>query len=90
MFTVYAIYNTDKEKIYIGHTAEIERRLKRHKGKLPNAKKSFTAKNKGQWLLVYGEEFKTRRETIKRERELKSAKGRESIKTFINKKIKRP
>ena len=48
-------------------------------------KKSFTSKNDGLWVLVYKEEFKTRSEAVKREKQLKSSRGREFIKNLINK-----
>ena len=83
MLYVYAIKN-NKEKIYIGHTADLMARLKRHNGILKNKTKSFTYKNKGIWEVVYKEEFKTRIEAIKREKELKSYQGRKFIKNIIN------
>ncbi len=85
MFFVYAIYNYARKKIYIGQTANLEVRLKRHNGILLNNKKSFTAKNSGNWELIYKEEFKTRKEAMVREKQLKSFKGRESIKKLIKK-----
>ncbi|MBU1202669.1 GIY-YIG nuclease family protein [Patescibacteria group bacterium] len=83
MFTTYVIYNKDKNKIYIGQTANLKQRLDRHNGKLPNKTSSFTAKNKGQWLLVHKEFFTERKQAISRERELKSARGRKFIKNLI-------
>jgi len=85
MFITYAIYNQSKTKIYIGHTISLDQRLKRHNGELPNKKTSFTCKNKGSWTLIYQENFNTRKEAVKREKELKSAKGREFIKNLIKK-----
>lgn len=83
MFTVYAIYNKDKNKIYVGQTSELTERLKRHNKISPNKKTSFTAKNTGLWVLIYKEKYHTRLEAIKREKELKSAKGRQFIKNLI-------
>ncbi|MEK7598785.1 MAG: GIY-YIG nuclease family protein [Patescibacteria group bacterium] len=83
VFSVYAIYNNGK--IYIGHTADLGSRLQRHNGILKNKKKSYTSKNKGVWELIYKEEFKTRQEAIKREKELKSFRGREFVRGQINK-----
>ncbi len=85
MFSVYVIKNSDCNKSYTGHTENLENRLLRHNGILKNKKKSFTSKNKGFWKLVYREEFKTRIEAIKREKELKSFRGREFIKNLITK-----
>ncbi|MFA6467239.1 MAG: GIY-YIG nuclease family protein [Patescibacteria group bacterium] len=83
MFVTYVIYNKDKNKIYIGQTSNLKQRLERHNGKLPNKITSFTTKNKGQWLLVYKENFTDRKQAIVREKELKSAQGRKFIKNLI-------
>ena len=85
MFFVYTIYNRARKKIYIGQTVNLEIRLKRHNGILLNNKKSFTAKNSGNWELIYKEEFGSRKEAEKREKELKSFRGREFIKNIIKK-----
>jgi len=84
MFTTYAIKN-EKDKIYIGQTADLENRLKRHNGILKNKSKSFTSKNKGNWILIYKEEFNTRKEAIQREKQLKSYQGRKFIRNIIEK-----
>lgn len=78
---VYVIENLEG-KIYIGHTANIQDRLKRHNGELPVKPKSFTRKQGGSWRLIYKEKFDTRIEARKREKELKSSQGREYLKQF--------
>ncbi|MCK5491136.1 MAG: GIY-YIG nuclease family protein [Candidatus Pacebacteria bacterium] len=83
MFHVYAIHNIDLDKIYIGHTSDLENRIKRHNGLLKNKSKSYTSKNKGEWKLIYSEEFLRREDATKRERQLKSYRGREFVKTKI-------
>ncbi len=82
-FFVYAIYNKEKNKIYIGHTINLENRLKRHNGLLKNKNKSFTSKNSGVWEIIYNENLNARKEAILREKQLKSAKGREFVKSLI-------
>ena len=82
MFTVYAIIN-DNDKIYIGQTADLEKRLKRHNGVLKNNSESYISKNKGEWRLVHKEEFNTREEAIVREKQLKSYQGRKSVRSII-------
>lgn len=79
MFTTYAIGNILKNKIYIGHTDNLKKRLQRHNKKLPNKRSSFTSKNHGKWFLIYKEEFQTRKEAMKREKELKGYQGRKFI-----------
>ncbi len=77
---VYALYNSEAGKIYIGQTNNIERRLREHNEKLGN---HFTAKVKGEWKLIYKEELSSRVEALKREKQLKSYKGRQFIKNLI-------
>jgi len=80
MFFAYVVKNQNNGKIYVGHTINLEDRLKRHNHLLPNKSKSYTSKNRGRWLLVYKEWFTTRKEAIVREKQLKSFRGREFIK----------
>ena len=88
-FYVYASENKIREKIYIGYTVDLDSRIKRHNGILKNKKKSFTSKNSGLWELVYSEIFKTRQEAMKREKELKSFRGREFIRNIIKQNTRR-
>ncbi|GEM_PF-555815 len=85
IYFTYAIYNDARNKIYIGHTQNIESRLKRHNGVLKNKNSSFTSKNKGHWILVHKEEFPERKNAVRREKELKSYKGRMFIRGLIKK-----
>jgi putative endonuclease len=82
MYTVYAIYNRSAERIYIGQTEDIRRRLNQHNNLLDNPSE-YTARFKGLWELVYLEEYVSRQEALKREKQLKSYQGRQFIKRFI-------
>ncbi len=84
MFSVYVVKN-EVSKIYIGHSSKLPERIKRHNGLLKNKKNSYTSKNKGEWRLIYKEEFNTREEAIKREKQLKSYRGRQYIRSIIEK-----
>lgn len=77
---VYAIYNKKYNKIYIGQTNNLERRLNEHNSKFGN---HYTAKVGGDWEIVYQEKVLTKEEVLKREKQLKSYQGRKFIKTFI-------
>jgi putative endonuclease len=83
MYYTYVIKN-EKDKIYIGQTNNLAKRIKRHNRVLPNKKNSFTSKNKGQWEYLHIEKFKIRKEAIFREKQLKSYQGRLSIKNKYN------
>ena len=83
MFAAYVIKSESSNKIYIGQTEDLVKRLKRHNGILVSRKTNYTKLNKGPWKLVYNEEFNTRKEAMKREKELKSSRGREFIKGVV-------
>lgn len=80
MWFVYALYNKQNDKIYIGITRDIGKRLVEHNEKRGN---HFTAKITGEWVLIYKESAKDKSAALKREKHLKSYRGREFIKQFI-------
>jgi putative endonuclease len=80
MFYVYIIYNTSADKIYIGQTDNLGERLHSHNNKKGN---HFTSKFEGEWKLVYSEQVSTRSEALKREKQLKSSRGRAYVKQYI-------
>ena len=82
MFVIYAIYNP-KGKIYIGQTKDLEKRLLRHNNQLPHKSTSYTAKNPGPWTLFYSEKCDNKIETNKREKGLKSSRGRSFLKSIL-------
>ena len=79
MHFVYAIYNSSAGKLYIGETSNIARRLDEHNQKRGN---HFTAKFEGEWVLIHKESLATRSEALKREKQLKSYRGREYLKQY--------
>ena len=79
MFTVYVLYSIKYDKIYIGFTSNLEQRFLSHN---ELSKKGWTVKYR-PWEIVYTEEYSTKSEAMKREKALKSHKGRD----FIRKKI---
>ena len=85
MYYVYVIYNADKNKIYIGYTDDLGKRLKRHNKLLPSKSSSYTIKNSGKWVLAHQEEKSSRVEAVIREKQLKSYRGRKFIWGKINK-----
>ena len=75
MFTVYVLYSEKFDKIYIGFTSDIEERLKAHN---ELATKGWTIKFR-PWKLIHSELFENKANAMSREKELKTAKGREWI-----------
>jgi len=86
MYWVYVLKHTITGKIYIGQTEDLETRLKRHNGILITKRKSYTNVNrgKGEWRIVYKEEYSTREEALRREKYLKSHIGRDWLKSYLN------
>ena len=82
MYTVYAIYNKIHNKIYIGQTEDKDKRLRQHNDSNFD-KRSYTKLNKGQWKLVYQEQYRTRGEVLRREKYLKSHHGRDWLKNVM-------
>jgi putative endonuclease len=75
MFTVYVLYSEKFNKIYIGYTSDIGERLKAHN---ELATKGWTLKFR-PWKLIHCELFENKANAMRREKELKTAKGREWI-----------
>jgi len=75
MFTVYVLYSEIFKKLYIGYTSNIEQRFLSHN---QLSKKGYTVKYR-PWKIVYTELFEDKKQAIKREKELKSSRGREWI-----------
>ena len=79
MYTVYALYSEKFDKIYIGHTSDMKERLISHNH--PN--NTGWTKRYQPWEIVYTETFKDKKAAMKREKELKSSRGRWFIRQII-------
>ena len=64
---------------YTGATTNLENRLAQH-----NSDQSFSTKNRGPWILVHHEEFATLAEALRRERILKSGRGRDELRKILH------
>jgi len=80
MFTVYVLYSQSYKKIYIGYTSSLEERFKSHN---ELATKGWTIRFR-PWEIVHKEIFESKVNAMRREKELKSAKGREWIRQLIS------
>ncbi len=79
MFTVYVLYSANYKKIYIGFTSDLSQRLLSHN---ELGKKGWTIKFR-PWQLVHTETFQEKADAMKREKELKTATGRNFIWSII-------
>ena len=74
MYFVYILYSPKVDRLYIGVTNDIDRRLEQH-----NSGGSNYTRGKGPWYIVYKEEYENKSEALKREREIKNWKSRSRI-----------
>ena len=78
MFYVYVI-QAKEGRFYIGSTEDITKRLQQH-----NSKQFRGWTNRfNDWKLVYSEQFDTRTDAIKREKQIKSMKGGKAFKMLV-------
>ncbi len=75
MFTVYVLRSLSTHRLYVGQTADFQRRLSEHQ-----AGTARYTRNRGPWDVVLTEEFATRSEAMAREQFLKSGQGRAWLK----------
>ncbi len=78
---VYVLLNP-QGKIYIGQTTDLATRVSQHND--PEYRGTLhTKRHPGPWRLIHKERIPTRKEAMRRERELKSARGRAWIRQFV-------
>ena len=74
MFFAYVLRSAVTGRRYIGSCEDPNERLRRH-----NAGDTRSTRHGIPWSLIYRESFETRVEALRRERFLKSGKGREFL-----------
>lgn len=74
MFYVYVLKSQSSGRRYLGYTSNLKKRLDDH-----NTGESRYTKNRGPGELAYKELHVTKTEALKREKFLKSGKGREFL-----------
>jgi putative endonuclease len=78
-YFVYVLYSKKLGRTYTGHSNNVRFRLIQH-----NSGFEISTKYGVPWDLIYTETFKTRGAAIKREKELKTGKGRDYIKKIMS------
>lgn len=73
-YTVYILESERNGTYYVGSTADLNERLRRH-----NQGRSKYTKTATPWHVVYTESYETRSQAGKRERQIKNRKSREYI-----------
>ncbi len=82
-FWVYVIRSESSGRLYVGHTNDLDGRVRQHNNPETN-RSQYTKKDPGPWVLVRAEEFGSRREAMARERLLKSGQGRVWLKAKLS------
>jgi len=77
MYYVYVLQNP-KGQLYIGFTANLDERIKRHL----EGKAGWTH-SRGPWELVHNESFLNRIEAIRREKQLKSGRQNQVLRSLL-------
>ena len=76
-YYVYVLLNPEG-KTYVGQSSDVEGRLAQHND--PQCRLTLhTKRHKGPWKVIHTEEYPTRGDAMRRERELKTGKGRDWI-----------
>ena len=78
IFFVYALFNINFKRIYVGLSSNVDKRLKYH-----NSKKVFSTKAFVPWILFYKECCGNRKLAREREKYLKSGIGKEYLKGIL-------
>jgi putative endonuclease len=74
MYIVYVLISLSANKTYVGYTADLSRRMVEH-----NETGTGFTKRYRPWEILFIEEYATKQEAMKREKYLKTGKGREEI-----------
>jgi len=77
-YYVYILQRQKDGSFYIGHTADLTRRIQRH-----NQSRSLLTKARAPWKLIYQEELNSRSEASKREHQIKQKKNRAYIEHLV-------
>ena len=77
MFIIYAIQSDVDNRIYVGFTNDLKRRLAEHNSGKTKSTKAYTP-----WRLIYTESVDDRIKARKREIYLKSGVGKEFLKSL--------
>lgn len=78
-YSVYILQSQSTGRYYVGQTTDIARRLKEH-----NSGEVGSTSPHVPWDLMYREEFSTRSEAVRRERQIKGRKRRAFIESLVH------
>ncbi len=82
MYKVYVLYSKQFNKTYIGYTFDLVDRFLSHNEKTT---KGYTVKYR-PWEIAFYESFETKQTAMKREKELKTSRGRAFVWYYLKSK----
>ena len=68
MWKVHVIQNNLTQKIYIGCTNDLKKRVEKHNSQ---TNKGYTGRLRGRWVLIYAEAYRSKEDAFRRESKLK-------------------
>ena len=84
MFYVYCLKSKiNRGQTYIGYSADLKNRLKRHNASLVSSTKPYMP-----WELVFYEAYKNKSDAKRREQYLKTTKGRKALRLMLKETLK--
>jgi putative endonuclease len=75
---IYIIQSEKDQSYYVGYSSDVNSRLTKH-----NSANSGYTSTKKPWVLVYTEEFDSKTEALRREKQIKRQKSRAYILSLI-------
>ena len=77
-YYIYVLKSKRKEFIYVGFTSDLRRRFKEH-----NNKEELSTKHYAPFDLVFYEAYRSKKDAERRERYLKTTKGKQTLRTML-------
>lgn len=77
-YYVYVIESTKHDRLYIGYTTDLNKRLREH-----NRKMVFSTKPYIPWRIIHFEGYLNKKDAERRERYLKSSQGMRLLKRML-------
>jgi len=78
-YHLYILQSETTKRYYVGQSVDLHGRVAYH-----NANYSLSLKNRGPWKLIYSEQYASRSEAVRRERQIKSWKDRRMIEKLLS------
>ena len=78
-YYVDILQSISHKMLYIGFTQNLRERFRSH-----NANENQATKNRGPWKLIFYEAYLNKYDALRREKYLKSTKGRTTTKTMLS------